>query len=171
MPSLADTLSKVLDTYKPPVGVRISWPVEYLWKRGVLDPAQYSAANAFRADYECAVGESSAPIVNWQAFEMNALTENPDLLGGRHKSSMRVARVPSGPRPIVDARKVMLDLRWSVGSLGFQLLRGVCGLGIPIVVISREIKLDKNITGHRLREALWDAAEYYGFNEEEVDAR
>jgi hypothetical protein len=166
MPSLAGKLSAILDTYQPPVGVRVSHPVEFLWKRGVLDPVQYAAANAFRADYECAVGDSSAPIVNWGAFESMALTDNPDLLGGRHKSSMRVARPPAGPRPIVDARKTLFNLRWSLGHFGFQVMRAVCGLGIPIVVVSREISLDKNIVGHRLREALWDAADYYGFTEE-----
>jgi hypothetical protein len=164
--NLAELLSTTLDAYKPPAGVRVSHPVEFLWKRGVLDPAQYAAANAFRSDYECACGDSSAPIVNWAAFEMNALTDNPLLLGGRHKSAMRVARVPSGPRPIVDARSILLDLRWTLGSLGFQLMRGVCGLGIPLVVISGLIKIDKNHVSLRLREALYDAADFYGLIEE-----
>jgi hypothetical protein len=170
MRNLADTLSVVLDKYTPPSGVRISWPIEYLWKRGVLDPAQYAAANAFRSDYECAVGQSSAPIVNWSAFEAMALTDNPDFLGGRHKSAMRLARVPAGPRPIVDAKKNLMDLRWAIGGFSFQVMRGVCGLGIPLVALATEIKIDKNTVSVVLRQALWESVDFYGL-EENPDAR
>lgn len=158
---LADKLSAALDTYRPPQGVRVSHPIEYLYKRGTLSTELYIAAQAFRSDYETACGLSSAPIINWASFEQMAMTDNPDLRGGRHRAAKHVTRVPSGPRPLVDSRATLIRLRWTIGGFGFQLLRGVCGLGVPIAAIATLVGVHRDIISFRLREGLHDAAEFY----------
>jgi hypothetical protein len=167
---LADQLSMALDAYKPPQGVRVSHPVDYLYKRGTLSEELYAAALAFRSDYEAASGLSSAPITNWSAFEALALTDDPDLRSGRHKASMRITKVPAGPRPIVDAKATLVQLRWTVGSLGFQILRGVAGLGVPIAAIATLLGVHRDVVSFRFREALHDAAEFYGVGDDALRA-
>jgi hypothetical protein len=169
MTKLSDALSSALDTYQTPQGSRAVYAVDYLYKRGTLPEELYIAACAFRADYEAAIGLSSAPITNWGAFEAMALTDNPDLLGGRHKASQRLTKVPSGPRPVVDARKTITEVRVVVGSLGFQILRAICGLGVPIAAVAQLIGVHRDIVSFRLREALHDAADYYGVGDGQED--
>jgi hypothetical protein len=70
----------------------------------------------------------------------------------------------------VDARKTLMDLRWAIGGFSFQVMRGVCGLGIPLVALATEIKIDKNTVSVVLRQALWESVDFYGL-EENPDAR
>jgi hypothetical protein len=162
--NLAEKLSAALDDYRPPAGTRVSHPIEFMYKRGTLAEELYRAAQAFKADWECASGLSSAPIVNWEAFFANALTDNPLLQEGRPRSSPRVTRVPNGPQQIVDARKELARLRWCVGGLGFQILRAVCGLGIPVQAVSQLLGVHRDVVSLRLREGLYDAAQFYGLD-------
>jgi hypothetical protein len=133
-------------------------------RRGTLQDELYRAAQAFKSDWECVSGLSSAPIVNWESFALQALTDNPLLQDGRPRSAPRVTKVPNGPRQIIDVKAELVRLRWCVGSLGFQVLRAICGLGIPVQAVAQLLGVHRDVVSLRLREALFDAAEFYGLD-------
>lgn len=166
---LAQQLRTALDTYQPPQGVRVSHPIEYLFKRKTIPVELYVAAQHFRADYECAIGDSSAPIVNWDSFEQMALTDNPLLQGGRHKSSMKLGRAPAGLRPVIHAKDTLVQVRQHVGPLGFQVARAVCGMGIPIAAVAGFLGVHRDVMSFRLKEVLYDLADFYDVNPEDFE--
>lgn len=170
MPSLARKLQSALDADKPhgspgydgrrPIG-RASHPVDTMKARGSISDQEYLAALRFRTDYDLAFTEGAGGVVDFSRMEMFAVDYDKEL-AGRHRSEKRVTRVPSGPARLIDSKRDLAMAKVAVGPLGFQILRGVVVMGIPIVAIAKELGIHRDYVSFRMHEALESLIEFYG---------
>jgi len=138
-----------------------SHPLDNLYQRGVIPKSSYIAGLRFRSDWELAhvTGEGTT---NWDRFAPS-LIEHVDELAFRRPAPKPVRRPPSSlPAARYDARVTLERLRVVCGSFGFQLMRGVCVMGIALSHISDAIGVHRDYVSLRFREALDDAAAFYG---------
>jgi len=137
-------------------------PLDSLYRRRAISKEAYVAGLRFRSDWELAdVGGEG--VTNYDRLFPLPKEEIVNELAFPRPSPKPVRRPPSSiPAHRYDAKLMLAKLRVITGSFGFQLMRGVAVMGIPLQAIATELKLHRDFVSLRLREALEDAAAFYG---------
>jgi len=154
---------------RPPVAAtkkeRSTHPLDTLYRRRAISNDQYIAGLRLRADWELANIGADA-VTDWSRFEMfpNDLPQVDEELVTFRRPAAKITRpVPSGiPARRYDAKDTLAKLRIVTGSFGFVLLVAVCVVGVHLKEISDAIRVHRDFLSLRLKEALSDAAAFYG---------
>lgn len=145
-------------------------PLDVLYKRRAIDRESYVAGLRFRSDWELA-NVSGEGVTDWSRFDQFPPDAEKvvDELAFRRPAPKPVRRPPSGiPGARYDAKQTLARLRIVTGSFGFAILRGVCVHGLGLTHIADAIKVHRDYLSLRLKEALAEAAAFYG---ELIDSR
>ena len=167
---LAERLRRALDEHKPhgnpgyggyrPAGRGAGHPVDRMLARGTISEEEYAAACRFRAEYEACANRGYGKTVNWDTISLYAVEDTSS--GGRVRSERRSVLPRNDLDFVVDTIKQIDDVFVVVGPLGFQVLRAVAVMGIPLISVSKHLSVHRDVAAFRFREALECLTDYYG---------
>lgn len=166
---LAERLRLALDSHTPhgnpgygghrPTGRGAGHPIDRMLARGTISEEEYAAANRFRSEFEVFANRGYGKTVNWDAISLYAVEDEG---GGRVRSERRSISPRNQLDFVVDTGRQINNVFVAVGPLGFQVLRAVAVMGIPLVSVSKHLMVHRDVAAFRFREALECLTDYYG---------
>lgn len=128
--------------------------------RGSLSDEEYLALCRFRAEYEAAAVRGYGSTANWDNLDLYAVED--DGQSGRMRASKQPKTPRSDPARVVDTLGQINAVFVAVGPLGFEFLRAVAVLGLPLVAVAGLLSIHRDIAAFRFREAVETLADHYG---------